>query len=124
MEPRTVVAGLRNSLRTASKTQISEPADLLQALEIARKIHGRIAIREHRSHAAVRVLVAALGLVLREAWRNPQAVNAECMKQGIRATRLEVRVARLAVGRRRFRAGDSAGYEAQDQTPRWPNPAA
>jgi hypothetical protein len=124
MEPRTVVAGLRNSLRSVSKTQISEPADFLQALATARKIYGRVAIRDSRTHAAVRMLVAALGLAVREARHNPEAVNAECLKQGIRATRLEVRVTRLAVGRARLRPGDSAGYGVQDQTPRWASAAA
>jgi hypothetical protein len=124
MEPRTVVAGLRNSLRTVSKTRISEPADFLEALERARKIHGRVAIRDNRSHAAVRMLVAALALAVREARRDPEAVNAECIKQGIGATRLEVRVTRLAVARIQSRPGDPAGYGVQDQTPRWASAAA
>src|SRR4051794_19946003 len=90
------------------------PLDFVQALDAARKIHGRVAIREHRSHASIRTLVAALGLAVRAARNNPVAVDAECIKQGIRAVRLEVRIAGLVVGKLGARAGDSPGYAMRD----------
>jgi hypothetical protein len=60
--------------------------------------------------------VAQLGLAVREARRDPVAVNAACRTAGIKGRRLEVRVVRLVAGRRiRSRS---------DQVPRWANAAA
>jgi hypothetical protein len=60
--------------------------------------------------------VAQLGLAVREARRDPVAVNAACRKASIKGRRLEVRVVRLVVGRRM--------RSRSDQVPRWANAAA
>jgi hypothetical protein len=72
--------------------------------------------RDWRSYHAIRMYVAQLGLAVREARRDPVAVNAACQKAGIKGRRFEVRVVRLVAGRRiRSRS---------DQVPRWANAAA
>src|SRR4051794_38684568 len=86
--------GLPSSLAEAresvSKTQI------LDALRFAQRVHGRAAIRYYRSHVSVRMFIGAVALLLQEARRDPAAVNDLCRDAGIRSTRLEVRVTRLA----------------------------
>ena len=91
-------------------------SQLHDALELARRLFGRVAARDWRSHDAIRMYVAQLGLVVREARRNPVAANEACRKVGIKGRRLEVRMVRLVAGKRvRSRA---------DQVPRWANAAA
>jgi hypothetical protein len=90
--------------------------DFAEALALARKIHGRVAIREIRSHLTARLFVAALSIAVREARRDPEAVRLESIRSHIRAVRLEVRVTRLAVGR--------SPAKGQDQVARWANAAA
>jgi hypothetical protein len=91
-------------------------SQLHEALEFARRLFGRAEARDWRSHHAIRMYVAQLGLVVREARRDPVAANEACRKAGIRARRLEVRAVRLVAGRRI--------HNRSDQTPRWANAAA
>ena len=74
--------------------------ELHDALELARRLFGRVAARDWRSHDAIRMYVAQLGLVVREARRNPVAANEACRKVGIKGRRLEVRMVRLVAGKR------------------------
>jgi hypothetical protein len=87
-----------------------------QSTAFARRLCGRVALRNMRSHFAIQMFIAALGLAVREARRNPEIANAACHKAGVKAKRLEVRIARLVVGKR-IRA-------RQDQIARWANAAA
>ena len=89
---------------------------LLGTLEFARRLFGRVAARDWRSHHAIRMYVAQLGLAVREARRDPVTVNAACRKAFIKGKRLEVRVVRLVAGRRI--------PSRSDQVPRWANAAA
>jgi hypothetical protein len=86
-----------------------------EALGFASRLYGRVSLRDMRSHTAIRMFIAALGLAVREARRDPETANAMCRKSSVKAKRLEVRVARLVAGRRRSR---------QDQIARWANAAA
>jgi hypothetical protein len=86
------------------------------SLDLARPLYGRVAVRDWRSHHAIRMCVAQLGLAVREARRDPVAVNAACRKASIKGRRLEVRVVRLVAGRRM--------RSRSDQVPRWANAAA
>jgi len=74
------------------------------------------ALRDTRSHKAIRAFVAALALAVREARRDPAPVNASCKKLRISGRRLEVRVTRLVVGKR--------NPKRQDQVARWASAAA
>ena len=49
---------------------------LHSSLDLARRLYGRVAMRDWRSHHAIRMCVAQLGLAVREARRDPVAVNA------------------------------------------------
>jgi hypothetical protein len=91
-------------------------SQLHETLELARRLFGRVAARDWRSHHAIRMCVAQLGLAVREARRDPVAANEACRKARIRARRLEVRVVRLVAGRR---IGNRS-----DQIHRWANAAA
>jgi DNA N-6-adenine-methyltransferase (Dam) len=95
---------------------LQEPSHLEQALEFASRLYARVALREMRSHTAIRMFVGGLGVAVREARRDPETANAICRKAGVKARRLEVRVTRLIAGRRNPRK--------QDQIPRWANCAA
>jgi hypothetical protein len=105
---------------TVSKTHNPAPfpaADGLgEAIAFARRVYGRVGVREQRSHHAIRMFVASLALAVREARRDPESANAACKKAGIKGKRIEVRVARLVAGRR------IPGRP--DQTARWANCAA
>jgi hypothetical protein len=104
---------LRHTRITARRTMNGQ---LEHTIDFARRLFGRVAARDWRSHHAIRMYVAQLGLVVREARRDPAAANEICRKAGIKAKRLEVRVVRLVAGRRN--SGRS------DQVHRWANAAA
>src|SRR5229473_1279320 len=91
-------------------------SQLHASLDFARRLFGRVAVRDWRSHHSIRMCVAQLGIAVREARRDPMAVNAACRKAGIKGRRLEVRVVRLVAGRR--------NSHQQDQIARWANAAA
>jgi DNA N-6-adenine-methyltransferase Dam len=91
-------------------------SQLHASLDFARRLFGRVALRDWRSHHAIRMCVAQLGLAVREARRDPVGVNAACRKAGIKGRRLEVRVVRLVAGRRI--------HSRSDQVARWANAAA
>jgi len=80
------------------------------------RLYGRLALRHVRTHHAIRMFVAGLGLTVRAARHDPQTVNERCRKLGIKGKRLEVRTTRLVIGRR--------SVVTQDQTHRWANAAA
>jgi hypothetical protein len=71
-----------------------------EELAFAVRLYGRINIRDVRSHRAVRTFIAQLGLVVRQARRDPETANAACRKAKIVGKRLEVRVTHLITGRR------------------------
>lgn len=86
-------------------------------MELARRLYSRVAARDLRSHWAIRMLVAQLGIAVREARRDPEAANEICRKAPIKGRRLEVRIVRLVAGGRLV-----PGWA--DQVPRWANAAA
>src|SRR5437868_11684600 len=91
-------------------------SELQDALDLARRLFGRVAVRDWRSHDAIRTYVAQLGLVVRAARRDPILANEACRKACIKGRRIEVRMVRLVAGGRiRSRI---------DQVPRWANAAA
>lgn len=92
------------------------PSDLLQALELAERLFSRVAARDWRSHRAIRMMVAALGIAIRHARRDPEVTTNLCRKRGIKGKRLEVRVVRLVAGKR--------VRNRSDQVARWANAAA
>lgn len=95
---------------------MQQSSPLERALDFTSRLYARVALREMRSHTAIRMFVGGLGLAVREARRDPEMANDICRKAGIKARRLEVRVTRLIAGRRSPRR--------QDQIPRWANCAA
>src|SRR3954452_12543263 len=90
--------------------------ELDSAMALARRLYGRVAARDMRSHRAIRMLVAQLGIAVREARRDPEAANEICRKARIKGRRLEVRGVRLVAGVRLV--------PGRDQVPRWANAAA
>jgi len=56
---------------------------LFASLEFALGPYGRVAMRAWRSHHAIRMYVAQHDLAVREARRDPVAVNAPCRRAGI-----------------------------------------
>jgi hypothetical protein len=109
------------SYQSVSKTQTRAPrltaeaGALDDALDLARRLYGRLGVRDARSHHAIRSFVASLALAVRAARRDPETTNVACRNAGVQAKRIEVRVARLIAGRTRAR---------QDQIARWANAAA
>lgn len=100
----------------ASPAGVSKTHPFTDALGFAAKLYGRVLLRDMRSHASLRMFVSALAMAVREARRDPEIANAACRKVRIKAKRIEVRVTRLAAGRR--------NSTRQDQTARWANAAA
>lgn len=109
----TEPAGGRSSDMAES---VSTTHSLSVILDFASRLYGRVALREMRTHTAVRMFVAGLGLAVRAARQQPDVAKDICRKAGIKANRLEVRITRLIVGRRDPRH--------QDQVHRWANAAA
>jgi hypothetical protein len=70
-----------------------------ESIAFARRLHGRLQLRNLRSYQAVRMYVAALGLVVREARRNREAAEAALKAARVRGRRFEVRVCRLVAGK-------------------------
>src|SRR6266404_2011565 len=97
---------------SVSKTQFDE------ILDFTRRLYGRVSMHGLRSHSAIRMFVAALGLAVREARRDPVAANAACRKAGAKGKRLEVRITRL-ITRGGHRVPKGVDAPEQDQTPRW-----
>ena len=95
---------------------MDQPPDFVQALELAQRLFSRVAARDWRSHRAIRMMIAALGIAVRHARYDPDITNSLCRKRGIKGKRLEVRVVRLVAG---TRVGNRS-----DQVARWANAAA
>jgi hypothetical protein len=106
-----------NPDKSVSKTHSGAPTELGRALERARRIYGRVAAREMRSHKAIRMLVAQLALAVRAARCDPDEAYEICRKAKIKGRRLEVRIVRLIAGVRLIPG-------RADQVPRWANAAA
>jgi hypothetical protein len=89
-------------IKSVSPTHIAATArvNFEEELAFAVRLYGRINLRDVRSHRAVRTLIAQLGLVVRQARRDPETANAACRKAKIVGKRLEVRVTHLITGRR------------------------
>jgi hypothetical protein len=103
--------------KSVSKTHfLDNNLSLTNALEFATRLYGRVALGDLRSHHRLRTFIAGLGLAIREGRRDPERVNAACRKARIKGVRLEVRVARLVVGR--------SNPRKSNQIARWANAAA
>src|SRR4051794_28164958 len=92
---------------------VSSTHSLDDTLAFSGRLYERLSLRHTRSHHAIRLFIAALGLAVREARRDPQAVNERCRKAGVGGKRLETRLCRLIIGRR--------NPAKQDPVARWVN---